>query len=137
MSDDLINIDGEGLFGLIATRPMTFDPRIEARRREREAQEEREREDIRRRVDKLPTREELAVRAVDIFESGVMVDTKLKAMQFYAQLMGFMDKSGQSKKPAEEGQAAKTMAVPMAASDDEWQAIAHAYSKKLERIANA
>ncbi len=137
MSEDTNIIDGEGLFGFVPATPLSFDPHAEARRQERARREAAEKEEMARRIAELPTREELAVRAIDIATSHIMPDTKLKAMQFYAQLMGFMDKDGKKRKGEDEtASGPKIMAVPVSASPDEWEKIASAYSKRLEKIAN-
>lgn len=136
MDDTLKDTGDEGLFALVPSVPLTFDPHAEARRQDRLRKEAADREYMEARIKSLPTREELAVRAVDIFETHMLPDTKLKAMQFYAQLMGFMDKDGKGKKAAEPEAGAKVMAVPLAASAADWESKATSYMKKLERMAN-
>ena len=137
MSDDISMIEEDGLFGFVPRTPMTFDPHAAARAAQRERMEAAEKADLERRVANLPTRDELAVRAMDIFTSMVPMNTKLDAMKFYAQLMGFMDKDNKASKKAGEDTGPKVMAVPMMASQEDWEKHATNYQKRLEKIANA
>jgi len=137
MSNETEIVEEGGLFGFVPAAPMTFDPHAAARAQARARMEAAEKADIERRIATLPTREELAVRAMDIFTSPFPADTKLKAMQFYAQLMGFMDKEGKGAKKGDADSGPKIMAVPMMADNDQWEKVATKYSKQLERIANA
>lgn len=129
--------ENEGLFGFVPAAPLHFDANAEARRQARERKEAQERAALQARIDNLPTREELAVKAWDIFDSHILPDTKLKAMQFYAQLMGFMGANGKPVKgESDGGTQSKVMAVPVAATAEDWEKAASGYMKKLERLAN-
>lgn len=136
MSDDLKVVEGNGLFGYVPESPAVIDPRALERRRERERREEEERAKMRERIERLPSKEELAVRLIDIADSLLPVDQRIKAMQLYAHLMGFLDSEAKKKKNSD-GELPKIMPVPVASTDEEWQRQATKYAERLEKQISA
>lgn len=132
---DTASIDQDGLFGLVPAKPLFFDPHEEARRQRKAQQEAEEKADLERRISTLPSREEMAVMAMDLAQSQLHPDTKIKAMQFAAQLLGYTDKAPAKDKGAVTA-GAKIMAVPVAATEADWERHATSYMKKLEKLAN-
>jgi hypothetical protein len=128
-------IDDGGLFGHIPKTAHHFDPHAVERQRERERREAAERAEREERLKNLPSREELALKLMDIAESRIAIDQRLKAMHLYAQVMGYLDNASRKKSGGDEGP--KIMPVPVASSDEEWQKHAASYSQKLEKIVRA
>lgn len=128
-------VDDDGLFGLVPAKPMFFDPHAEARRQQQATREAEEKADLARRIETLPTREEMAVMAMDLANAHIHPDTKIKAMQFAAQLLGYSDKAPAKDKGAVTS-GAKVMAVPVAATEADWEKHATSYMKRLEKLAN-
>lgn len=128
-------IDQDGLFGLVPAKPLFHDPHAEARRQRDAQREAEEKADLERRVNALPSREQMAVMAMDLAEAHIHPDTKIKAMQFAAQLLGYTEKVPAKNRDAITA-GAKVMAVPVAATDADWEKHATQYMKRLEKLAN-
>jgi hypothetical protein len=79
----------------------------------------------------VPTKEEFAARVFQDIPALKDTDARLKYMRFFAEIMGYIDNGKNNVNVNLGGVGGKTLAVPLAASDEEWEAKAMAHSKKL------
>lgn len=84
-------------------------------------------------IAKVPTKEEFAVELYTVAREAKAVGDKLRAYEFFAKVMGYVD-TGRSEGGVNVNimNAPKIMAVPLAASDEEWQVAALNHQKVLQ-----